>query len=554
MSHARKKPLQNAGLGALLLALSLFTPFELKAQCPVVPAPPPWPMASGNPITSLMPMTIVEGSVTTLRVTGNNLLPSWTIKICAKPDTAVSFADTPAVTPDTASTSALQATIAAKTGSAGDYFVYVVTPGATYDTGKTLTIASADDNKYVTCAGPATHNKKSANLGCSFVPFSHETALEVFGKGVANRFMAIQVTVRNLNPSLEFLLQDIRVGQPGLIFSSYDKKIPRAVSEKEEQFSARAIIIRLTAAAASVMTGVAGFAGNEILQDAANIFAGPAQAALQNAIPNLSSAELTRMDDLGFSTTSTVISKSSAISVVAFIPTDTLDPLFKHWYAPQANSYATYQGKELKDLFQTLSVSVAGTHVQEVNPSQPTIKMFLTAGSSTLQLGDVRTITSSITIQGTGLDGVSQVQLSKSSDSATVLPAKLQPLASESTIDPNVAMLTVPSAVSASAGTYNISFVLNDGTIVKTGQSITIAPGPLALSVATGAIGDAVAITGVGFGTAKGVVTFSGVPANVTSWADRSISTTVPNGAPASSSVVVTVDSIPSTGVAFKVQ
>jgi hypothetical protein len=261
------------------------------------------------------------------------------------------------------------------------------------------------------------------------------------------------------------------------------------------------------------------------------------------------------MDDLGFSTTSTVISKNSAISVVAFIPTDTLEPHFKHWYhAPQANSYATYQGKELRDLFESLSVSVAGPHVQEVNPSQPTIKMFLTAGSNTLQLGNVRTITSSITIQGTGLDGVSQVELSNSSNGAMVLPAKLQPLAAESTIDPNVAMLTVPSAAAASIGTYNISFVLSDGTIVKTGQSITIAPGPLALSVAVGAVGTVVTISGEGFGATKGTVTFGGVPAIVPSWADTSISATVPAGAPGSSSVVVTVDGIPSAGVAFTVQ
>lgn len=550
---------QLCALYALASFFFLLSVQNALAQCPAAAAIIPWPLPPGNPITAAMPSSIYDGSVTTLRVTGN-ITSTWKLLICPKDATSVSTEAIPTVKPDTISDSVLQVTVTAAPGSAGDYAILIQdNAGHIYDTGKTLTISSSDDTKYVPCAAPAARGKPNKDLACSFVPFSHETALEVFGKGVANRFVAVQVTVRNKNANLEYLLQDIRIGQPGFVLSSYDRKIPRAVSEKEEQFSARAIIVRLSAASASILTGVAGFAGNAILQNAANIFAGPGQTALQNAIPDLSASELTRMDDLGFSTASTVIPKSSAIAVVAFIPADTLDrdkTVPKHWYNPQQNSYSTYQGPMLQQFFTSLTVSVAGTHVQEVNPSQPTLKLFIPASSDTVPLTSLRAGTFTATIQGSGLDGVTQVQLSNSTDSKTVLPAKLQPLAGETTLDPNVASLTIPATTSATVGSYGITFVLSDGSLVKTGQAITVVPGALTLSATHGAVDSSLTITGAGFGTTQGnsTVLIGGIAASVTAWtSDTSITVKVPDRTSATPSVVVTVSGISSSPAAFAV-
>jgi hypothetical protein len=560
MAPPRGRP-RSRLLGLFALSIGIVLSLCVRtssAQCPAVTA---WP-APGNPITALIPTSIYEGSVKTVRVTGA-VDSSWTLQICPKSATPVSQNNLPTAKSDTSSSSVIQALVTANPGSAGDYAILVVDPaGAAHDSGKTLTIATSDDDtKYVSCAAPATRPKPNANLGCSFVPFSYETTYAVFGKGVANRFIAVQVTIRNKNSNLEYLLQDVRVGQPGFILSSYDKKIPRAVSEKAEQFSARAIIIRLTSAAASIVTGVAGFAGSEILQDAANIFAGPAQTGLQNAIPNLSAAELTRMDDLGFSTTSTVIPKNGAIAVVAFIPSDTVEPAVptsSHWYRSTPNSYSTYRGGKLEAFFTSLAVSVAGTHVQEANPSQPTLKLFIPNNGNTVQLSALRTGPNAtpITIQGSGLDGVTQVQLSNTTDGKTVIPAKLQPLAGESAVDPNVAVLSIPSAVAATVGVYDISFILADGTTVKTGQNISVLPGALTLSVPDAAIGATVTITGVGFGASQGTstVTYAGIPAVPVAWtSDTSLVMTVPPAAPASGNIIVSVSGVSSNPVPFKV-
>lgn len=544
---------------------TLFLSWYLVGKCQTAtPACPPsvtaWPTPPGNLVTAVMPTVIYDGTVVNLQVVGANLDAKSTVFLCSKTTNSTSANNAPSTKQGTSSTSSvLQSMVTAAPGSAGAYEVYISdTNNKVYDTDKTLTVTSSDDTRYVQCEGPATPGRATANLACSFVPLSHETTLEAYGKGVANRFIAAEVSVRNKNANLEYLLQDIRIGQPGLIFSSYDKKIPQAISSKEEQFSARAIIVRLTAAAAGVLTGVAGFAGNTILQEAANIFAGPAQAGLQTAIPDLSSAELTRLDDQAFSATSTVIPKNSNIVVVAFFPSDTLEPISKntHWYNPHPNAYATFQGKDLKKFFENLTVSVAGAHVQETNPSEPTLKLFIPSSANTVQLLDLRAGLNPITIQGTNLDSVSQIQLSNQTDGKTVLPAKLVPLTGETTIDPSVAMLSVAGVPTADLGLYNIAFILSDGSVVKTGQSITVTPGSPTVSPTHGAVGASVTVNGSGFGNSQGTgtITFGGVTAKIiSSWSDTSIVVQVPAGAPATANVVVTVSGMSTAPVPFTV-
>lgn len=525
--------------------------------------PDAWPSAK-NPITAAVPGSIYEGMITTVRLTGSGLDTTWNIQLCPESSTSVGAGDQPTISPEASSATALTSLVTAKPGSAGQYklMVFDSAHSATYDSGQTLVIAPSTDTKYTPCAGPASTPKPNANLACSFVPLSYETAYEVFGKGVADRFIAVQVTVENKNATSEFLLQDVRVGKKGFVLSSYDKKIPRSVGERQEQLSARAIVIRLTAATASVLTGIAGFAGNELLTDAATVYAGPAQNALQTTIPNLSTAELARMDDLGFSVTSTVIPKSSAIAVVAFSPSDTLDAAEKvrrnfGWFRPQLNNYSTYKGEKLEAFFAQLMVSVAGTHVQAINPSQPTLKLFIpsTANSITLTALQSQVGPGPITIQGTGLDGVAQVQLTLSTDSKTVITAKLQPLQGETAVDPTVALLAIPTSSSAVAGTYNIVFVLKDGTNVNTSQSITVLPVPVIIP------GDAkanasVTIKGAGFGTNPGTVTFSGgsaQPIDATNWKDTSITVTVPTNAKNGPVTITSTSNLAQTTVSFTV-
>jgi hypothetical protein len=480
----------------------LVAPVSSSAQAG--PTPPSTPDCKAKPVsfptstdkslqvsvTSLVPATFYEGSILSVRINGENLVPTWTVVLCPKSGSALKPPTVSPVDSTTSGSSQLSVTVTSPPGTAGSYNVYVANSTTLYDTAQTIVVNSADDTRYIPCSAPGGKAPVNANLQCSFSPLPYQISYDVFGRGVANRFLAVYVVIQNKNQNLEYLLQDVRGGFPDYVVSSYDKKVPQDVSVKEEQFSARAIILRLTAAGASVLTGVAGFSSSVILQEAANIVAGPGQAGLQTAIPNLSSSELTNLDQLAFSVTSTVIPKGGAVGVVAFIPTDILPPAknyHPHLFSHPVN-LSTYQGDDLKGLFQTMTIEVTGTHVQDVNPSAtPTLTLFVTQLSTLSPPLNDFSAPAPIVIQGTGLDSVQSVQLILNKAPNTVVAAKLQalPNASAKTVNPNVAQLVISPTPLATAGhgTYEINFVLADGKTVDTNQSITIPTPPTVTSV-----------------------------------------------------------------------
>jgi len=467
--------------------------FAAQPSCPTT-APAIFPTGGTNPqVVSIAPMSFYEGSILTLKVNGANLDPTWNMLLC--PSGVKSTAQPTVAALDATSTkTALSATVNAPPGSAGSYSVYFEdSTSKFFDSGQKVVINSSDDTKYQPCVGPNGSVPININIQCSFSPLSYDSASDIFGKGVAQKFVAVYVIIQNKNQSLEYLLQDIRGGFPNYQVSSYDKQIPQAVSTKEEQFSARAIIFRLTAAAASVLTGISGVVSNQILQDAVIIFAGPAQAGIQTAIPDLSAAELNRLNQLGFSVTSTEIPKGSAIALVAFIPADTLgspncftasqsDKTTACSTKQKSHNFQKYKGTTLQSLFQTMTVAVAGVHVQQVTPSaQPTLKLLINPPSLQDFSAGV-----TVTIEGSGFDTLKGVELINGS---TVIIAKLQalPNASSTTIDPSVANLVIPAtpATTAGPGKYEINFILADGTVEDTTQSITIPTPPIVSAAIT---------------------------------------------------------------------
>jgi len=108
--------------------------------------------------------------------------------------------------------------------------------------------------------------------------------------------------------------------------------------------------------------------------------------------------------------------------------------------------------------------------------------------------------------------------------------------------------------VPSGATTGNIVVVVGGGT--SNGINFTVSGVSIsALTPSTGNTGQAVVITGSGFGTTQGssTITFNGTKPTVTSWSNTSISTTVPAAA-TSGPVVVTVSGAPSDPVNFTAQ
>ena len=108
--------------------------------------------------------------------------------------------------------------------------------------------------------------------------------------------------------------------------------------------------------------------------------------------------------------------------------------------------------------------------------------------------------------------------------------------------------------VIAPAGNGSLPVVVTVDGLASNALSFWIDPSPAisSLTPATGNVGQVIGIAGTDFGAVQGssTVSFNGVSANVASWANTAILTTVPDGA-SSGALLVTVNGHPSNSAAF---
>ncbi|SPE44251.1 exported hypothetical protein [Candidatus Sulfotelmatobacter sp. SbA7] len=345
----------------------------------------------------------------------------------------------------------------------GVYRIYLADSSTLYYTGTNFDVRSSSNGQYADCpnaGGPVNGNQ---TLYCSQALLDYEQAKQIFGKGVADRYIVVQVTIRNLSDNYEYILQDVRVGTTEAVVASIDRKLVRGLAEKTEQFSARAIAIRLTLAGATMLTGIAGIVGNSALTSAANLTAGPASSGLQTAIPDLTKAELNRISDLAFSASQTVIPKHSSVPLVAFLSSKIF-----------ADHFKKFDQTCLMKFQENLIVEVAGAHVEEVNESKPAITALVPPA---LDLTDLsKSKTSTIYLVGTGLDGVTALHLTvpQSAGAAAaakaIPPYKLRPVPPATTLDAAKNEIVVNSTDGLTDGKYSVAL----DTAAKTGISTAV--------------------------------------------------------------------------------
>jgi RHS repeat-associated protein len=109
---------------------------------------------------------------------------------------------------------------------------------------------------------------------------------------------------------------------------------------------------------------------------------------------------------------------------------------------------------------------------------------------------------------------------------------------------PSNIVVVIPKTASSGPLIVKVSGKLSNAVNFTIGAVVT------GVSPATALVGSSVTITGNGFGTAGGTVTFNGTLATASGWTDASIVAQVPNGATAGP-IVVTVNGQVSNGIAF---
>jgi hypothetical protein len=218
---------------------------------------------------------------------------------------------------------------------------------------KTVQLSNEDKDHIVKAAKAAisgmgvgsTFNRPS-DVSCSFSVLQWQETSDNFGRRVANDYVAIQVTVRNLNKQTEFLIHDIQIAvdtgldprQFGRFEAARDKLMVRNVAQRGQSEDRRNLIINTLQAAGAIAGGastavtqsLSGSAAAVDLASAVAIFQGPFITGVLNIFPDHTLENINHINDLAFSassTSKTVVPIQGSIPLVTFLSERPLEQL-----------------------------------------------------------------------------------------------------------------------------------------------------------------------------------------------------------------------------------
>jgi hypothetical protein len=209
--------------------------------------------------------------------------------------------------------------------------------------------AAANDKAVITAATPPVAVASIAppdDVVCSFSVMQWKETSDNFGRRVANQYIAIQVTVRNLNQQNEFLLHDIQIAvdtglnraQFGRFEAARDKLVVRNVAQRGQTEDRRNLIINTLQAVGAIAGGASTAVTNALsntseAQDMASavaIFQGPFITGVTNIFPDHTIEHINHINDLTFSasaTSKTIVPIQGSIPLVTFLSEKPLEQL-----------------------------------------------------------------------------------------------------------------------------------------------------------------------------------------------------------------------------------
>ncbi len=219
------------------------------------------------------------------------------------------------------------------------------------------------------------------NIGCSESVLTYDETRDIFGRRMANTYIAVQVTIRNLDPDHEFLIHDIQIAvDTDRFFATRDKQIAAGVAELGQLLSPRNQVMRYVEGGVGAL-GIAAvpLVDNLDLSNVAHGFSG-FLPILKGMFPDFTVAQITRLSNLGFSAGSLtyVIPKSGSHSIVTFVP----EKVFRNVVAKQNSGegdsagheiykeFKKYTTEDLRKFQDSVEILVAGVHIQPVTTAK----------------------------------------------------------------------------------------------------------------------------------------------------------------------------------------
>lgn len=179
------------------------------------------------------------------------------------------------------------------------------------------------------------------DVSCSMSILGWKETSDTFGRRVANTFVAIQVTVRNLNAKNEFLIHDIQVAidtgirddEFGRFQAGRDKLLVRAVAQRGQSDDGRNLVLHSLEAVGAI-AGSASIIGSAEFKTAVAVFQGAFIPGFTNIFPDHTVEQLNHINDLVFSASSTskvLVPIQGSVPLVTFIAEKPLEQLPFAW-------------------------------------------------------------------------------------------------------------------------------------------------------------------------------------------------------------------------------
>ena len=151
-----------------------------------------------------------------------------------------------------------------------------------------------------------------ADIGCAYQIMSWNQSKLLFGRSVANDFIAVQVTVRNLNAKEEFIVHNAMLsvdtdinGAIGRYFEGADKISVEAYNNAGESLTARGIVGNSIAAASTLLSTLQPIVNVGNFSNAAAAFTGGVVPGWKTMSPDHQKDQLLLIANSGFSATYT---------------------------------------------------------------------------------------------------------------------------------------------------------------------------------------------------------------------------------------------------------
>ncbi len=193
----------------------------------------------------------------------------------------------------------------------------------------------------VNAAVAKTQFQAPPDVSCSVALLTWQETSDVFGRRVANTYLGMQVTVRNLNTTNEFLIHDIQVAVDTGIdqrdFSRFqagrDKLLVRAVAQRGQSEDRRNLVLHSLEAVGAI-AGSSSIIGSREFETAVAVFQGAFLPSYSTIFPDHTVEQLNHINDLVFSASSTskvIVPIQGSVPLVTFISEKPIEQLPFAW-------------------------------------------------------------------------------------------------------------------------------------------------------------------------------------------------------------------------------